>query len=74
MGGLWEKVNLKSSATEARNREVLEPLEDGLLQTLAELGLRPSELGDLTDWCLIHARQSKSGLWQGEEQRGVCAK
>ena len=53
--GLWEKVNLKSSATKARNREVLEPLEDRLLQTLAGLGLCPSELGDLTDWCLIHA-------------------
>lgn len=46
---------MKSSATEARNGKVLEPLKDGLLQTLAELGLCPSELGDLMDWCLIHA-------------------
>lgn len=65
---------MKSSATEARNGEVLESLEDGLLQTLAELGLCPSELGDLTDWCLIHAQQSKSSLWQGKEQRAVSTK
>lgn len=48
-------MNLKSSATEARNGKVLEPVKDGLLQTLAELGLCLSELGDLMDWCLIHA-------------------
>lgn len=46
---------MKSSATEARKGKVLEPLEDRLLQTLAELGLCPSELVDLMDWCLIHA-------------------